>query len=120
MLKIIPVLIDISVDDDLSAAANVAFESAGPQAREDFLLGQHVMGLEIPALTSTIIYLQASIKEGGTYRRILKADGSEDWNIAAGTGNRMIFIDEAAAFSFLKVECATGQAADRTFNFLVR
>ena len=81
---------------------------------------EYIVGLEIPTITPTILYLQVAMEEEGTFRRLLKADGSDDWNIASGTGNRMIFIDEAAPFNFVKVESSESQGADRVFVFHTR
>lgn len=76
-----------------------------------------IIGLEIPTITSAILYLQVSMEESGTYRRLLKTDGSGDWTVDTSTGNRFIFLDEAAPFNFIKVESSASQAAQRTFKF---
>lgn len=79
-----------------------------------------IMGLEIPTLaTPSVVYLKVATSSDGTFRRLLKADGSEDWNIASSSGDRIIFIDEAAPFRWFKVELGTAQAGDVTFNLLL-
>jgi hypothetical protein len=70
-----------------------------------------IIGLEVPTIDTAIVYLNVSMQEEGTYRRLLKADGSADWSIASGTGNKMIFIDEAAPFNFVKVETSASQTS---------
>lgn len=81
---------------------------------------KYIVGLEIPTITAAILYLLVAMEESGTFRRLLKADGSADWSIASGTGDRMIFIDEAAPFNFVKVESSAAQGADRIFTFHTR
>lgn len=81
---------------------------------------EYIVGLEIPDITAAVLYLQVAMEKEGTFRRLLKTDGSGDWNIASGTGDRMIFIDEAAPFNFVKVESSESQGADRVFVFHTR
>ena len=80
----------------------------------------NVVALEIPTITEAILYLQVAMKAEDTFRRLLKADGSGDWRVALSTGNRMIFIDEAAPFNFVKIESSVAQGADRVFNLHTR
>jgi hypothetical protein len=79
-----------------------------------------IIGLEVPTIDTATVYLQGSSTMGGTYRRVLKTDGSGDWNIASTVGNKYIFIDQLAAFPFLKIETSINQTADRVFNFIIR
>ncbi len=99
-------VIDISSNDKISSSIETMPE-------------KFIVGLEIPTLTSTDLFIQGSL-DGKTFRRALKADGSGDWLISATTGDRLIFLDEMAAFPYLRIECGTSQAADRTFNFIMR
>ena len=77
---------------------------------------QYVMGLYIPAVDSCTIYIQASV-DNITFSRILKTDGSGDWNIASTTGDRCIFIDQLAPFHYFRIETSVNQTANRTFIF---
>jgi len=78
-----------------------------------------IFALEVPTITTATLYIQASM-DGKTFRRVLKADGSGDWNIASSTGNRMIFLDEIAPFNFVRVESSASQGADRLFKFWIK
>lgn len=80
----------------------------------------NIVALEIPTITEAILYLQVAMKAEDTFRRLLKADGSGDWSVALSTGDRMIFLDEAAPFNFVKVESSVAQGADRIFTFHTR
>ncbi len=80
----------------------------------------NIVALEIPTVTEAILYLQVAMKAEDTFRRLLKADGSADWSVALSTGNRMIFIDEAAPFNFVKIESSVAQGADRVFTLHTR
>ncbi len=73
-------------------------------------LSQHVIGLEIPAIDTASIYIQAS-NDGQTFRRVLRADGTGDW---------FVFLDQFAPFKFFLVELSAAQSADRTFNFVMK
>ncbi len=81
----------------------------------DIGAGMSILGLEIPTITTAVVYLQAATAENGTFRRILKPDGSGDWNIASSAGDKMIFIDIAAPFQFFKVETSITQDSDCAF-----
>ena len=79
-----------------------------------------IVGLQIPTLTSSIVYLQASI-DGITYSRVIVNDGSgADWTIPASTGGKFIFLDNLAVFPWLLVECGSAQTNGATFNFIIK
>ena len=80
-----------------------------------------VIGIELPVLNSTIVYIQAASTQNGTYKRILDQNGDDlEVASAATTGSRMRFLADIAPFQFLKVECGTAQTANRIFNFIMR
>ena len=99
-----------------SDAKQVTIES-GDTLSDAVAIGQsEVFALEIPIITAAPLYIQASM-DNETFRRVLKADGSGDWNIGSSVGDRMIFLDEVAPFRFVKVESGSAQDADRLFTF---
>jgi hypothetical protein len=100
------VLIDISSDDDLSNAISIA---------ED-----EIVGLEIPTLTSANVTFQVASKDSGPYVPLFKSDGSAAYTITAATGNLIVWVPELAPVEFVKVATSAGQAADRTFKFLLK
>ena len=104
----------ITHSEECTISNGQTISNAVPMDRE------YIVGLEIPTITTAILYLLVAMEESGTFRRLLKADGSGDWNIASGTGNKMIFIDEAAPFNFVKVESSETQGAERVFVFHTR
>lgn len=104
----------ITYSEECTILNGQTLSNAVPMDRE------YIVALEIPTITAAILYLQVAMKKEGTFRRLLKADGSGDWNIASSIGNRMIFIDEAAPFNFVKVESSGAQGADRVFVFHTR
>ena len=75
-----------------------------------------IYGLYIPAVDSCTIYIQASM-DNINFSRVLKTDGTGDWNIASTTGDRCIFIDQLAPFHYFRIETSVNQTANRTFIF---
>jgi hypothetical protein len=83
--------------------------------------GQYVIGLYIPTIDNSIVYLQASQDGVTNWARILKSDGSADWNVAVSTGNKWIFLDQMSPFTYLRIECAAAQnTAARQFIFVFK
>jgi hypothetical protein len=79
---------------------------------------QYVIGMYIPTIDNSIVYIQASENGVDGWARVLRSDGTNDWNCVASTGNRWIFLDQMAPFKFLRVEVAVAQNAVRTFIFV--
>lgn len=102
----LPVLLDIGVSTTLSAIVHI--DPNYP-----------LLGLEIPVLDSSTIYIQGAV-DGSTFRRLMKADGSGDFSITAGAGNRLIFLDQAALCGHIRVECGSAQSANRTFYLTLK
>lgn len=81
-------------------------------------INQYVVGMYVPTIGASVVYLQASQDGVAGWARVLKSDGSADWNVASSTGDRWIFLDQLAPFAFLRVELSAIQAAIRTFIFV--
>ncbi|MDI6787640.1 MAG: hypothetical protein QME51_04650 [Planctomycetota bacterium] len=73
------------------------------------LKGYMVIGIDVPTIDTAILYLLGS-KDGVTYRRVQKPDGSGDLNLASGTGGKMWVIAELFPFRWLKVESSATQS----------
>ena len=78
---------------------------------------QYLTGLYIPTIDAAIVYLRASV-DRINFARMLKTDGSGDWNVAIGTGDRWIFLDQLAPFPYIQIELSANQTADRVFKFV--
>ena len=79
-----------------------------------------IVGLYIPVLTASILYLRASL-DGVNFSRVIINDQSgSDWSIPSSTGDRYIFLDNLAPFPYLMIECGSAQTNGATFTFILK
>lgn len=99
------VVIDASVDDDLSEVL-------------DFGKPVHVLWVHSPTLTSATVTLQASISPDTEPAASSYIAVASDIHGGAGTAGGLVLLreNEVAGFRHFKVATGAGQAADRTFT----
>jgi hypothetical protein len=97
----------------------VTIAAAGTLSNGVAMPGQ-IVGLYIPTITASIVYLRASL-DGITFSRVILNDASGiDWQIPSSTGDRYIFLDNLAPFPFLMIECGSAQPNGATFTFILK
>ena len=80
-----------------------------------------VVGMDVPTIDTATVYIQAATSETGTFRRIQKTDGSGDWSLASGTGNKMAKFETPLRFPAIRVESSAAQnGGARTFTAIIR
>lgn len=75
--------------------------------------------LDVPTMASASdFYIQASVTETGTYRRITAQDPNQatDFKIASSVTNRIVPIP--TGFRYVKVEASTANTAALNFNII--
>lgn len=75
--------------------------------------GQH-LGIQIPTLTASAVYIRGSSDDGTTSARLQKEDGSGDFSVATDASGKFAIIPPYFPWSFIAVEAAA-QGAARTF-----
>lgn len=80
------------------------------------------IAIQFPTLTSSVVKLQVSMDAGTTYKPLLcfnNGTNSVLASTAAATGNVIWEVPcDMSLYDHVKVECATAQAADRTFGIV--
>lgn len=81
-----------------------------------------VMGLDVPALTSSTWKLQGSV-DGVTYRDVYDGTGTQTLVWTASTGARCVAsrdLADLSGYKYIAVICGTAQGADRTHTLYIK
>ncbi len=76
------------------------------------------MGIQIPTLTASAVYVRGSQDNAGaTSARLQKEDGSGDWSVATDASGKFAVIPPYFPWTYIAVEAAA-QGAARTFRLV--
>ena len=93
-----------------SSAINISASNT-LTAETDLTRPFDLMAIDMPALTSTNLYVQGAQNAAGVFKRL----GGDNNYLACAAANYMEVV-KIYGFQYIKLECATAQAANVTFK----